>query len=199
VSDARIDPQEMKMEDDVIYFVDGRNADRRERRPMRPGRTARVLEPSSPPAPRVVARPVARPAGRLVARAVVYPTEPTQAQPAFAPAGFAPVAFGPTVRASAATPAYFGGPMHGSLCSPLGNLTLGDLVSLLAQGFAAFRALPPAPEPVNTDVGGPDVDVANLVAFRDAIAREQRTQKQLEFAGRAAAELLGARTSVAGL
>jgi hypothetical protein len=161
--------------DEDVYFVDARNADPRDHRVIRPGPVipgrAVAMTPTST---RVAYTPPYVPP-----QAVMYPPQ----YPAQYPAQF----FGPA-------PAYSQGPIYGQpfmgqLGSLFGGLNLGQVVALAADAFAAFKTLPTAPAPT----GDVATDVANDVLYQSALARELKVEKQIEFGGRLAWGLLGAR------
>jgi hypothetical protein len=70
----------------------------------------------------------------------------------------------------------------GGLGGLFGGLNLGDMVQLVANGFAAFKSLPAAPVPT----GDVATDVANTDVHLTALAKDAQTRKQIEFAGEVA-------------
>ena len=69
----------------------------------------------------------------------------------------------------------------------LGGMGLGDIVTLAADAFAAFKSLPTPPVPTS-DVG---TDVANNVVYLTALAKDASDRKKLEYAGELASGLVG--------
>ncbi|HEU4731288.1 MAG TPA: hypothetical protein VFT22_25515 [Kofleriaceae bacterium] len=132
--------------------------------------------------------------GTIVPTRVVQPG-PTGTRVAYAPPPsvmyppqFAPNWLGPA-QMYAQGPIYAQPPLFGQLGSLFGGLNLGQVVALAADAFAAFKSLPAAPAPTG-DVG---TDIANDVLYQCALARELKLEKQIEFGGRLAWGLLGAR------
>lgn len=158
--------------DEDIYYVDTRNADPRDHRVIRPGTIV--------PARTVTLTPASTPSR------VAY------APPAYVPPP-APVMYPPQVYGPASVysqgPIYGQPPLWGQLGSLFGGLGLGQVVALAADAFAAFKSLPTAPAPT----GDVATDVANDVLYQTALARELKVEKQIEFGGRLAWGLLGAR------
>lgn len=158
--------------DEDIYYVDTRNADPRDHRVIRPGTIV--------PARTVTLTPAS------TSSRVAY------APPAYAPPP-APVMYPPQVYGPASVyaqgPIYGQPPLWGQLGSLFGGLGLGQVVALAADAFAAFKSLPTAPAPT----GDVATDVANDVLYQTALARELKVEKQIEFGGRLAWGLLGAR------
>jgi len=146
--------------DDDLYFVDTRNADPRDHRVVRPGAI-------------VPARAVPVTSVATVPR-VTYATQAYAAPPAMS---YPPALLG-------APPVYSQGPIYGQpwtgqLGSLFGGLNLGDVLKLVADGFAAFKGLPAAPAPT----GDVATDVANMDVHLNALAKDAQTRKQIELAG----------------
>jgi hypothetical protein len=154
--------------DEDIYYVE-RNADTRDHRVIRPGTIVRA--PHAPTTSRVGYAPPYSPPP-----AVMYP-------PQYAPQWFGSAPMYPQ------GPTYGQPPFLGQLGTLFGGLTLGQVVALAADAFAAFKSLPTAPVPT----GDVATDVANDVLYQSALARELKVEKQIEFGGRLAWGLLGAR------
>ena len=91
----------------------------------------------------------------------------------------------------AAPPAYYPPPVYyppagSTFGSKLSDLTVGDIVPLLAQLVIAFRPMPTPPG----DTGALDTNVVNLTKFVDAIGRHFHADQQLNAAGVAASTFL---------
>ncbi len=166
----RLNEKETQMEEyaDIYYVDNARNAVRRVRAPV----TSRpVLAPPSVAAP-VTAAPASSP--------FVY----NQPAPAFNAQGFWPT-----------TPVYAPGPMFPQVLpqpaaivqSLLGRLTLGDLIQIGLQSFAALKALPEAPNPT----GSSETDVSNLIVYQKALAEHAKRDEQLRTIGNLGARLVG--------
>lgn len=82
--------------------------------------------------------------------------------------------------------AYYPPPTGSKLGSKLSDLTVGDVVPLLAQLVIAFRPMPTPP----TDEGRLDTNVVNLTKFVDAIGRHFHADQQLQAAGTVAGTFL---------
>jgi hypothetical protein len=158
---------------DIYYLDEARNAVRRVRTPAtRPGVYL--------PAPGAVTRPAA-PVAPAPAPAVVYnqpmPAYNQQAmgfwgnQPVYAPAPYPQVLPQPAA-------------IVGSM---LGRLTLGDVIQLAAQGFAALKSLPDAPD----STGSSETDVSNLTLYQKALAEHAKRDEQLRTLGNLVAKLVG--------
>jgi hypothetical protein len=154
-----------------IYYLDGaRNAVRRVRAPA--ARTGMYLPPPGATVPAAQAPVVAQPS-------VFQPLQTYNPQglnywgasPVYAPAPF---------PQGLPQPAAF-------MQSMLGRLTFGDLIQLAAQGFAAIKALPDAPD----TTGATETDVGNLVVYQKALAEHAKRDEQLRTLGNLVAKLLG--------
>jgi hypothetical protein len=147
-----------------IYYVDTRNA-------VRDHRTGRPV--SGVPWP---VRPPARPMPLPPTRTVYVPP----AQQAFAPT---PVYQVPQPQV------IYGGPQPalGAAAALFGRLTTGQIVEMIAQGFAALQSLPGAP------VGTRDLetDIANLVLYQGALASHAKRDEQVRTLGSLIAKLVG--------
>ncbi len=114
-----------------------------------------------PQRPPVVSRPQAQP------QPVYYPQP--KAQPIYLPQ--------PQPQ-----PIYYAQPMaapDSAFRRRLSDLTVGDVVPLLAQALIAFRPTPTPPG----DEGRVETNVVNLTKFLDAIARKFHVDQQLNAAG----------------
>lgn len=143
-----------------IYYVDTRNATR-DHRPGRP--TQSVWSPR----PRVTAVPPSR---------TVYVPP-------------APQAYAQTPVYHAAQPqVFYAGPQPFSGAAALfGRLTTGQLIEMIAQGYAALQSLPSAPV-ATRDL---ETDIANLVLYQGAIASHAKRDEQVRTLGSLVAKLVG--------
>jgi hypothetical protein len=167
-------------EDGPVYFLE-RNADPRDHRravAVRPGRAVAIAPPSgrvSYVAPAAAATPVYQQPQFIAQPQPQFVGQPQFAgQPVYSPGPFA---------------GQWGSPFMGQLGSLFGGITLGDIAKLLGFGFAAFKSLPNPPPPT----GDTSTDIANEVLFVNALAEEQKLEKQIEFGASVIGELLGAR------
>lgn len=157
-----------------IYYLDGaRNAVRRVRAPVT-SRPVFAPPPGAAPAPAAPA-PTAAP--------VFYGNQ--QPLP-----GYGPQAMG----FWGGTPVYAPAPYPQVLPQPaaivqsmLGRLTLGDVIQLAAQGFAALKSLPEAPDAT----GSSETDVGNLTLYQKALAEHAKRDEQLRTLGNLVAKLVG--------
>jgi hypothetical protein len=93
---------------------------------------------------------------------------------------------GPPVYAPAPYPQ--GMPQPGAIVqSMLGRLTLGDVIQLAAQSFAALKSLPEAPD----STGSSETDVGNLTLYQKALAEHAKRDEQLRTLGNLVAKLVG--------
>ena len=76
----------------------------------------------------------------------------------------------------------------GSLFGGLNAVSIGMLVDLAGQGFAAVRALPTPP----TTSGDGSTDVANLTLYQQALAEHAQTDERIRTAVHILGKLLGA-------
>jgi len=67
-------------------------------------------------------------------------------------------------------------------------VSIGSLVDLIGQGFAAIRSLPTAP----TSSGDAATDMANLVLYQTALAQHGKSDEQIRTAVHIIGKLLGA-------
>lgn len=157
----RLNEKETQMEEyaDIYYVDNARNAVRRVRAPV----TSRPVLAPPPVAAPVTAAPASSP--------FVY----NQPAPAFNAQGFWPT-----------TPVYAPGPAA-IVQSLLGRLTLGDLIQIGLQSFAALKALPEAPNPT----GSSETDVSNLIVYQKALAEHAKRDEQLRTIGNLGARLVG--------
>ena len=194
-------------ENDFYYYMDGRNA-RRPTRPPAPVPISRQVIVAPPPAQLVpspqAAAPVAQPPMQQPYGMPAYPPfggpqapygmapvpyrEPAYAQPAYAqPYGMQP--YGMQPYGAPAMP-YVGG-MYGETPSVLqamfGKITLGQLVELGTQVYAAAQKLPTAPTAV-PDVGD---NFANLITYQSALAGHAKRDEQVRTLGSLIGKLVG--------
>lgn len=156
------------MEEDYadIYYVDSRNAvvDHRTGRPggapwFRPRTPAQVRPTRVPPT-----------------RTVYVPP-----QPATYPQGYAQPVY------PAAQPELMYGPQPIGAAALLGRLTTGQIVEMIAQGFAAMQSLPGAPV-ATRDL---ETDIANMVLYQGALASHAKRDEQWRTLGSLVAKLVG--------
>lgn len=148
-----------------IYYVDTRNATRDHR-----------TQGSRPSAPWPF-RPQ-RPAPLPPTRTVYVPPAPQQAyaQPMYQQ----PIYQQPQ-------PMIYTGPQPTGMGALFGRLTTGQIIEMIAQGFAALQTLPGAP--VSTrDL---ETDVANLVLYQGALASHAKRDEQVRTLGSLVAKLVG--------
>ena len=150
-----------------IYYVDTRNAVTRDHRPQQ-GRSPFPWVPR----PRQPATPTR----------TVY--VPPASQQAFAQ----PMYQQPVYQQQ--SPMIWSGPMSQPMSGAaalFGRLTTGQLIEMIAQGFAALQSLPTAP--VSTrDL---ETDVANLVLYQGAIANHAKRDEQVRTLGSLVSKLVG--------
>jgi len=148
-----------------IYYVDTRNA-------VRDHRTTGGRPASGMPWPM---RPPARPMPLPPTRTVYVPP----GQQAFAPT---PVYQVPQPQVIYGAPP----PMSGA-AALFGRLTTGQIVEMIAQGFAALQSLPGAPV-ATRDL---ETDIANLVLYQGALASHAKRDEQVRTLGGLVAKLVG--------
>ena len=149
-----------------IYYVDTRNA-------TRDHRTQGGGRPSAPWPFRP--RPTALPPSRTV---YVPPAQQQFAQPVYQQ----PMYPQPQPQVIYTGPQ----PMSGA-AALFGRLTTGQLIEMIAQGFAALQSLPGAP--VSTrDL---ETDVANLVLYQGALASHAKRDEQVRTLGSLVSKLVG--------
>jgi hypothetical protein len=71
--------------------------------------------------------------------------------------------------------------------SLFGKLTVGEVIEMVAQLFAALQALPSAPVPTRSA----DTDAGNLILFQDALAKHAKRDEQVRTVGSLVARLIG--------
>ena len=151
-----------------IYYVDTRNA-------TRDHRTQAGGRPSAPWPFRP--RPTALPPSRTV-------YVPPAAQQAFAqPMYQQPVYQQPQ-------PMIWSGPMSQPMTGMgalFGRLTTGQIIEMIAQGFAALQSLPAAP----VSTRELETDVANLVLYQGALASHAKRDEQVRTLGSLVSKLVG--------
>ena len=148
-----------------IYYVDTRNATR----DHRPGGSA-----SSSPWP---FRP--RPTAVPPSRTVYVPPAPQQA--------FAQPVYQQPIYQQPQPMIYTGPQPLTGMGALFGRLTTGQIIEMIAQGFAALQSLPTAP--VSTrDL---ETDVANLVLYQGAIASHAKRDEQVRTLGSLVSKLVG--------
>lgn len=166
------------MEEGDVYFVT-RNADARDHR--RPGAVVTAQSPAYMPA--------AAPGSSRV----TYGAPATYAGPAMLTApGAYPQGYFATQQPPYLPPPPWGwGGQPGTLGALFGGLngvSIGSLVDLIGQGFAAIRSLPTAP----TSSGDAATDMANLVLYQTALAQHGKSDEQIRTAVHIIGKLLGA-------
>ena len=149
-----------------IYYVDTRNAVRDHRTQTRP---------TSAPWPGAAFPFRPRPTAVAPTRTVYVPP----GQQAFAPS---PVYQQPAPQVIYASPP----PMSGA-AALFGRLTTGQIVEMIAQGFAALQSLPGAPV-TTRDL---ETDMANLVLYQGALASHAKRDEQVRTLGGLVAKLVG--------
>ena len=187
-------------ENDFYYYMDGRNAKRPARQPG-PVPIGRQVIP--PPAQLVPASPAP------MAAQPMPPTPPPYVMPSYpqsgapqAPYGMAQAPYGAPAYGApgfpaygmqpyAVPPMYYGGGMYGETPSVLqamfGKITLGQLVELGTQVYAAAQKLPTAPTAV-PDVGD---NFANLITYQSALAGHAKRDEQVRTLGSLIGKLVG--------
>lgn len=158
------------MEEDYadIYYVDSRNAvvDHRTGRTGGGGSWFRPRPPVS----------TVRPARVPPTRTVYVPP-----QPAAYPQSFAQPVY-PTAQ-----PELLYGPQPFGAAALFGRLTTGQIVEMIAQGFAAMQSLPGAPV-ATRDL---ETDIANMVLYQGALASHAKRDEQWRTLGGLIAKLVG--------
>jgi len=159
-----------------VYFVERNATTVNDHRVMRPG----VVSSSRTP----VYVPAAGPTGSRV----TYGGPASFAGPAqWSPQGF----WSGNQPVYSQPPAWGWGNQLGTLGSLFGGLnavSIGMLVDLAGQGFAAIRALPTPP----TTSGDGSTDVANLTLYQQALAEHAQTDERIRTAVHILGKLLGA-------
>ena len=158
-----------------IYFVDGRNALNDHRSPGTPSSPGRVM--------------ITQPPAHQGVRTVITTPTPYGATPMYAaPPGY----FGPQGPGfwPAQGPGYWGPngwvPQQGPF-SVLSRLGTGQLIDIIAQGYAALMQLP-AP-PVAT--GQAATDVGNLILYQGSLASYAKRDEQIRTLGSLVSKLVG--------
>ena len=147
---------------DIYYLDDARNATR-DHRPQ--GRmTAGGYRPAG----------MQRPARTLV----VQPP---------APAGDYRPAYVPQAPAFYGQPQVMYGEPHPTAGSLLGRLTVGQLIEIAAQAFAALQSLPPAPNPQQET----STNVQNMIVYQRALAEHAKRDEQIRTLAALVAKLAG--------
>jgi hypothetical protein len=147
-----------------IYYVDTRNATR-DHRPAQ-GRSPLPWVPR----PRQPATPT---------RTVYVPPAPQQA--------FAQPMYQQPIYQQPQPMIYTGPQPMTGMGALFGRLTTGQIIEMIAQGFAALQSLPTAP--VSTrDL---ETDVANLVLYQGAIASHAKRDEQVRTLGSLVSKLVG--------
>jgi hypothetical protein len=174
------------MDEADIYYVDTRNADVRDLRvrpgtitPARavvlPGTTTRERLTYAPPPP-------AWPPGAYP-NAMFYPNSFWNAQNAMY--AHPPVYAQPPMYGQ--PPVYGQPPFLGTLGALFGGVNIGQVIDLVGQGFAALKALPPAP----SSTGDVATDIANLTLYQRALAEHGKLDEQIRTGVHIVAKLLG--------
>ncbi|HEY4177977.1 MAG TPA: hypothetical protein VGM90_14115 [Kofleriaceae bacterium] len=78
-------------------------------------------------------------------------------------------------------------PINSTAAMLLGKLTTGQIIEMIAQGFAALQALPGAPV-TTRDV---ETDVANMILYQGALAAHAKRDEQVRTLGNLVARLVG--------
>lgn len=188
-------------ENDFYYYMDGRNAKRPARQPVPISRQVIVAPPqqqlvSAAPSPTPVAPtpmpPAVPPYGVPSYPPFAAPQAPygmaqvPYGAPAYGAPGFPPYAMQPV----GVPPMYYGG-VYGETPSVLqamfGKITLGQLVELGTQVYAAAQKLPTAPTAV-PDVGD---NFANLITYQSALAGHAKRDEQVRTLGSLIGKLVG--------
>jgi len=155
-----------------IYYVDGRNADPRDHRTNRP---AGGWRPSGGGA--------ANTPGRVIVTTPAAPAYPTV--PAYPPSGYAMAPYGASAPMA---PTYTLNPYTGQLvpAAPgtalgalFGSMPIGQILELVAAGFAALASLPSAPI-ATKDM---ETDLANLILYQSALATHAKRDEQIRTIG----------------
>ena len=173
------------MEEGDVYFVT-RNADARDHR--RPGAVVTAQSPAYMPAAapgssRVTYGAPATYAGPAMLTAPgAYPQGYFTAQPSYLPPP-PPWGWGGQPGGWGGQPGTLGGLFGG-----LNGVSIGSIVDLIGQGFAAIRSLPTAP----TSSGDAATDMANLVLYQTALAQHGKSDEQIRTAVHIIGKLLGA-------
>jgi hypothetical protein len=163
-----------------IYYVDTRNADSRDHR----------TQSSGPVIHGRVMSPVPVHAGGTGVRTVYVP------HPAAPYGGTVPMIGGvPMIPGQyPAIPGYPGYPGYPAIygqpsaaATLLGKLTTGDVVSMVAQIFAALQPLPAAP----VATSDASTDVGNLIMYQGALAQHAKRDEQVRTLGGLVAKLVG--------
>lgn len=175
------------MDEDFYYYMDGRNA----RRPAQPAPVARQVIVAPPGAQ--LAAPVAQPAA-LAPQPQALPPQPMPMAPPSYPMGYPPpfaanpYRFTPPPYAPpyGMPPMYYGeGPSV--LQAMFGKITLGQLVDLGAQIYAAAQKLPTAP----TATANVTDNFANLITYQGALASHAKRDEQVRTIGALVGKLVG--------
>jgi hypothetical protein len=150
-----------------IYYVDTRNATSRDHRTQQQGRSplpwVRPRQPVSP------------------TRTVYVPPAPQQAFAQPQPMYHQPVYQQPQ-------PMIYTGPQPMTGMGALfGRLTTGQIIEMIAQGFAALQSLPTAP----VSTRELETDIANLVLYQGAIASHAKRDEQVRTLGSLVSKLVG--------
>lgn len=151
---------------DIYYVDDNRNASRDHR--TQGSGPASIFRPPlahGQPARTVYVQP--RPVATQPAAPMIYPQQQFYAQPQLMyPPGFPP---------------------QSTAAALFGKLTTGQIVEMIAQGFAALQTLPGAPVATRET----STDVANLILFQNALAQHAKRDEQVRTLGSLVAKLVG--------
>lgn len=147
-----------------IYYVDTRNAVTRDHRPQQ-GRSPLPWVP----------RP----------RQPVSPTRTVYVPPAAQQAYGQPMYQQPIYQQP--QPMIYTGPQPTGMGALFGRLTTGQIIEMIAQGFAALQSLPAAP----VSTRELETDVANLVLYQGAIASHAKRDEQVRTLGSLVSKLVG--------
>ena len=173
------------MDEADIYYVDTRNANVRDHRPIVAQGTVtptRVVVPTGPQ--RVTYAPGPAPGWSTPSTTWTPPSYPTP-NTGFAPNPYYGYGQGPVYMQP---PVYGQPPFLGTLGALFGGINIGQVIDLVGQGFAALKALPAAP----SSTGEVTTDVANLTLYQRALAEHGKLDEQIRTGVHIVAKLLGA-------
>jgi len=156
-----------------IYYVDGRNADPRDHRTNRP---AGGWRPSGGGAANTPSRVIVTSPSTPTAAYPAFPAYPPSAYPMAPYGGSMPMA---TYTLNPYTGQLVPAPAPSALGALFGSLPVGQILELVAAGFAAITPLPSAP----TATKEPAIDIANLIMYQNALATHAKRDEQLRTIG----------------
>jgi len=103
----------------------------------------------------------------------------------YVPPGRQPVAYGQPVYGQPLI--YSPPPQQSMAASFFGKLTVGQVVDMVAQLFAALQQLPAAP--ISTEKA--DTDVGNLILYQTALAQHAKRDEQIRTLGSLVGKVVG--------